>query len=327
MQRHRVLRIAVAVVVLVGALGSGSAVADAATDPGQAEARFVQLINDERASRGLGPLSIDADLVAGARYQADAIRDAGRLFHNPDLGSVTTGWSWIGENVGYGQDVGGLHSAFMASTGHRENILRAGATHVGVGVVVEGGVIWVAQVFMRSDQAASSFVPPFADDDGSPYEGSIIEIADRGITSGCATELYCPYSLVTRAEMASFLVRAFGLSASSRDHFSDDGGSVHEADIDALAAAGVTNGCRPGQYCPSSTVTRGELATFITRALGLPTSTRDYFSDDNGSVHEPAINSIAAAGIASGCATGSFCPTSSVTREQMAGFLANALEH
>lgn len=327
MHRQGVLRIAVAVAVVVGMLGSGPGVADAATDPGQAEARFAQLINDERTARGLQPLAIDADLVAGARYQAGVIRDAGRLFHNADLGSVTTGWSWIGENVGYGSVVDGLHSAFMASTGHRDNILRADATHLGVGVVVDGGVIWVAEVFMRSEQAATSFVPPFADDDGSPYEGSIIEIADRGITSGCATDLYCPYALVTRAEMASFLVRAFGLSASSRDHFSDDGGSVHEADIDALAAAGVTNGCRPGRYCPSSTVTRGELATFITRALGLPATTRDYFSDDDGSVHEAAINSIAAAGIASGCASGSFCPTRSVTREQMAGFLANALEH
>lgn len=327
MHSQRFFRIAIAVTVLLGMLGAGSGVAAAATDPGQAEAGFVQMINDERTARGLQPLAIDADLVAGARFQADAIRDAGRLFHNADLGSVTTGWSWIGENVGYGYDVAGLHAAFMASTGHRENILKADATHVGVGVVVEGGVIWVGQVFMRSQQAVASFVPPFSDDDGSPYEGSIIEIADRGITSGCATELYCPYSLVSRAEMASFLVRAFGLSASSGDHFSDDGGSGHEADINALAAAGVTNGCQPGRFCPSSTVTRGELATFITRALGLPATSRDYFSDDNGSVHEPAINSIAAAGIASGCSSGSFCPTSSVTREQMAGFLANALEH
>ena len=61
------------------------------------------------------------------------------------------------------------------------------------------------------------------------------------------------------------------------------------------------------------------------RALGLQPTSRDYFSDDNGSVHEPAINAVAAAGISTGCSTGKFCPTQSVTREQMAGFLANAL--
>ena len=313
-----------ALAVLIGMVGAGAPSALAATDPGQAEARYVQLINSERTSRGLQPLSVDPDLVAGARYQADAIRDAGRLFHNADLGSVTTGWTWIGENVGYGSGVDSLHAAFMASSGHRANILKADATHVGVGVVVEGSTIWVAEVFMRAQRQAT-FTPPFADDDGSPYEGSIIKIADLGITSGCATDLYCPYASVTRAEMATFLVRAFGLPSSSKDFFSDDTGSTHEAAINALAAAGVTRGCATGAYCPSMTVSRGELATFIARALRLPMTSRDYFWDDNGSVHEPAINSIAAAGIASGCASGSFCPTRSVTREQMAGFLANAL--
>lgn len=302
----------------------GPVPAVAAVDPGNAEAQFIDLINSERTSRGLNALSVDPELTAGARMQAAAIRDAGRLFHNPDLGSVTSGWSWIGENVGYGYDVSNLHQAFMNSSGHRANILRSGATHVGLGVVVDGSTVWVAEVFMTSNQIAS-YTPPFADDDGSPYEPSIIKIADVGITSGCSTELYCPYGLVSRAEMATFLVRAFGLRSSSVDAFSDDGGSVHHASINALAAAGVTNGCQPGRYCPSSTVTRGELATFIMRALRLPTVSRDYFSDDNGSVHEAAINAVAAAGISTGCSATRFCPTQSVTREQMAGFLANAL--
>lgn len=313
-----------AVAVLIGMVGVGTPSAQAGIDPGQAEARYVQLINAERTARGLQPLSVDPDLVAGARYQAQAIRDAGRLFHNPDLGSVTTGWTWIGENVGYGSDVDGLHSAFMASSGHRANILKSGATHVGVGVVVDGATIWVAEVFMTADRQAA-YTPPFADDDGSPYEDSIIKIADLGITSGCATDLYCPYALVTRAEMATFLVRSFGLPSSSKDFFSDDDASPHEAAINALAAAGVTRGCAVGAFCPTMTVTRAELATFIARALRLPTTSRDYFFDDNGSVHEPAINSIAAAGIASGCALGAYCPGRAVTREQMAGFLANAL--
>ncbi len=295
-----------------------------AVDPGNAEAQFIDLINAERTSRGLDALAVDPDLTAGARMQAAAIRDAGRLFHNPDLGSVTTGWTWIGENVGYGYDVANLHDAFMNSSGHRANILKSGATHIGLGVVVDGSTVWVAEVFMTSNRTAA-FTPPFVDDDGSPYEPSIIKIADAGITSGCSTDLYCPYALVSRAQMATFLVRAFGLPSSSADAFSDDGGSGHHASINALAAAGVTKGCEPGRFCPSSTVTRGELATFIMRALNLQPTSRDYFSDDNGSVHEPAINAVAAAGISTGCSAGKFCPTQSVTREQMAGFLANAL--
>lgn len=322
--RRRIRIAALIAVMAVTTTIAGGTPAVGAVDPGKAEAQFIDLINAERTSRGLGPLRVDPELTAGARRQAAAIRDAGRLFHNPDLGSVTTGWSWIGENVGYGQDVSSLHSAFMNSSGHRANILKSGATHVGLGVVVDGATVWVAEVFMTSNRTAS-FTPPFVDDDGSPYEPSIIKIADAGITSGCSTDLYCPYALITRAEMATLLVRAFGLPASSRDAFSDDGASSHHSSINALAAAGVTNGCRTGRYCPTSTVTRGELATFIMRALGLQLSSRDYFSDDNGSVHEPAINAVAAAGISTGCTSGRFCPTQSVTREQMAGFLANAL--
>ncbi|HEY5650382.1 MAG TPA: S-layer homology domain-containing protein [Acidimicrobiia bacterium] len=324
MHRSRRISILVAAMAIMTSMTLGSSPAIAAIDPGSAEAQFIDLINGERTARGLNPLSVDPALTAGARQQAVAIRDAGRLFHNPDLGSVTSGWSWIGENVGYGYDVANLHQAFMDSSGHRANILKSGATHIGLGVVVDGSTVWVVEVFMTSNRTAA-FTPPFADDDGSPYEPAIIKIADAGITSGCSNDLYCPYALVTRAEMATFLVRAFGLPGSSRDAFSDDGGSTHHANINALAAAGVTNGCQVGKYCPNSTLTRGELATFIMRALRLSIPSRDYFSDDNGSVHEPAINAIAAAGISTGCSSGKFCPTQSVTREQMAGFLANAL--
>ena len=321
-RRFRIAVLIAALAILTTTIGLSPAVG--AVDPGNAEAQFIDLINTERTSRGLNALAVDPELTAGARMQAAAIRDAGRLFHNPDLGSVTTGWSWIGENVGYGYDVANLHTAFMNSSGHRANILKSGATHVGLGVVVDGTTVWVAEVFMTSNRTAA-FTPPFVDDDGSPYEPSIIKIADAGITSGCSTDLYCPYALVSRAQMATFLVRAFGIPASSSDAFSDDGGSGHHASINALAAAGVTNGCQPGRFCPSSTVTRGELATFIMRALNLQPTSLDFFSDDNGSVHEPAINAVAAAGISTGCSSGKFCPTQSVTREQMAGFLANAL--
>jgi hypothetical protein len=39
--------------------------------------------------------------------------------------------------------------------------------------------------------------------------------------------------------------------------------------IEALAAAGITGGCAPGSYCPNSPITRGEMAVFLSVALGL----------------------------------------------------------
>lgn len=112
----------------------------------------------------------------------------------------------------------------------------------------------------------------FLDDDTSPFEAEIDALAVAGIATGCGNGLFCPERNVTRAEMASFLVRAFvgdGTFDPVPDAFTDDDGSVHEPDIDRLAAIGVTNGCAEDQYCPHAAVTRAEMASFITRAMGL----------------------------------------------------------
>jgi hypothetical protein len=63
------------------------------------------------------------------------------------------------------------------------------------------------------------------------------------------------------------------------------------------------------------------MASFLARALKLPSTSTDYFTDDSGSPHQGDINRLAAAGITGGCAPGRFCPSANVTREQMAGFL------
>jgi hypothetical protein len=108
--------------------------------------------------------------------------------------------------------------------------------------------------------------------------------------------------------------------------FTDDDGSVHEADINGIAAAGITTGCGPGLYCPSLSVTREQMATFLARALDLTPVTIGPFGDIGGSVHANNINAIAAAGITTGCTPSTFCPTQAVTRDQMATFLVRALD-
>jgi S-layer homology domain len=125
--------------------------------------------------------------------------------------------------------------------------------------------------------------------------------------------------------MASFLARAFDLPASAIDAFGDDTGSVHEANINRLAASGITHGCGPGRYCPHALVTRQEMAAFLARALDLAAAERDYFGDDAGSSHQADINRLAASGITGGCGDSRFCPRSTVTRGQMAAFLHRAL--
>jgi beta-glucanase (GH16 family) len=105
---------------------------------------------------------------------------------------------------------------------------------------------------------------------GGWWVGHVELIAQLGITAGCRAEplRYCPDRPVTRAEMATFLTRAFNLQPGHPAGFTDvDEGSVHAASINAIAAAGVTAGCstEPLRYCPDRPVTRAEMATFLAR--------------------------------------------------------------
>ncbi|MGH2418530.1 MAG: S-layer homology domain-containing protein [Candidatus Limnocylindria bacterium] len=168
-------------------------------------------------------------------------------------------------------------------------------------------------------------IGPFRDIGSSAFIDDILWLADAGITSGCAFERFCPTASVTREQMASFIARALGLQAATQDYFTDDNGSIHESDINKLAAAGITLGCASGQYCPKQLVYRDQMASFLSRALGLADATHDFFTDDNGSVHEGDINRFAAAGVTNGCAPGMYCPRMPVLREQMAAFLRRAL--
>ncbi len=166
---------------------------------------------------------------------------------------------------------------------------------------------------------------PLVDARFSIFDGDIVWLYNAGITKGCSDERFCPDDPVTRGQMAAFLDRALHLAPSATDYFSDDNSSIFEADINALAAAGITKGCTATTFCPNADVTRGQMAAFLVRALGLPGTTNDYFTDDNGTTFESDINRLAAAGITKGCTATTFCPDLNVTRGQMAAFLHRAL--
>lgn len=320
-RRAGVLMVAVAVIALIG-IQALPATADARAD----EERFVELINAERRAHGVGGLVVHPELVEKARRHAARMAAEGRIFHSDDLAEGLDDWNLLGENVGRGGNIETLHQAFMDSPGHRANILRAGYDAVGVGVVWEDGVPYVVEVFMDSiEQLKVQYTPPFVDDDDSVHESDIIALADLGITRGCQRDRYCPDRNVTRAEMATMLVRAFGLTGSSGDIFTDDDASEHESAIETLAHNGVTVGCAPNRFCPDRPVTRGEMASFLVRILGLAPASPAGFTDTAHTVHRRPIDALAAAGITRGCTETKFCPDDNVTRGQLASFLNRAL--
>ena len=110
-------------------------------------------------------------------------------------------------------------------------------------------------------------------------------------------------------------------------------GSTHERAINCLVWWRVASGRSATTYAPSAAVTRDAMAAFVARAISqaepgsLQDQPADAFDDDGGSVHQHAINQLAAAGIVGGTGGGSYSPDRVVTRGQMATFLASAAEH
>ena len=133
--------------------------------------------------------------------------------------------------------------------------------------------VWLARALPGDDPvpAASS---RFADVDPREWWAPHVErLAEMEITVGCnRTPLrFCPGRGVSRGQMASFLVRAFDLEPVEPWGFADIEDSVHSDNINALATAGITVGCKrtPLRFCPAEPVSRAQMATFLARALGL----------------------------------------------------------
>ena len=111
------------------------------------ENEVVRLVNAERQKNGLKPLSADWELSRVARYKSLDMKNKGYFSHtSPTYGSPfemmrSFGISYrsAGENIARGQATPkAVLDAWLASPGHRANILNSSFTHIGVGYVSEG---------------------------------------------------------------------------------------------------------------------------------------------------------------------------------------------
>jgi hypothetical protein len=176
----------------------------------------------------------------------------------------------------------------------------------------------------------------FSDVPASHWAWQHIEsIYNAGITSGCSASplMYCPDKLVTRAEMAVFLLR--GIHGSTYNPPSSTGLIFTDVPVDfwaskwieQLADEGITSGCAPGLYCPNNPITRAQMAIFLLRAkyganYTPPLATGSVFGDVPINEFAAAwIEQLTTEGITSGCGEGNYCPNAVVTRAQMAIFI------
>jgi uncharacterized protein YjiK len=140
-------------------------------------------------------------------------------------------------------------------------------------------------VFLLRAKHGSSYVPPvptgvFQDVPTDYWAAAWIEqLAAEGITGGCSVtpKLYCPTTPVTRDQMAVFLLRAKHgssyvppvLTGVFQDVPTDYWAAAW---IEQLAAEGITGGCSvsPSRYCPTTAVSRDQMAVFLVKTFNLP---------------------------------------------------------
>jgi hypothetical protein len=136
-------------------------------------------------------------------------------------------------------------------------------------------------VFVLLAREGAGYTPPacttprFADvPAASPFCRWVEELARRGVVNGCGGGNYCPAAVVTREEMAVFVLRtldpALTPPACTTPVFADvPPSSPFCRWIEELARRNVVAGCGGGNYCPSAAVTREQMAAFLGAAFGL----------------------------------------------------------
>ncbi len=110
-----------------------------------------RLTNVSRLSRDVHRVSLDREMSELARRHSLKMANSGDLFHTSNPSSYyLKGRSWRswGENVGVtGGTAKDLQKAFMASLGHRQNVLNRSYSKVAIGAVRRDGVLWVTVFF------------------------------------------------------------------------------------------------------------------------------------------------------------------------------------
>jgi len=156
-------------------------------------------------------------------------------------------------------------------------------------------------------------------------------LAGAGVVEGTDGKRYEPDRSITRAELASILVKALNLQAASgKITFKDVTGTEwYSGYIAAACRAGLVKGYEDGTFCPDRTVTREEMAAVLARVsdLGASPDAKLPFTDA-GEVSSWAADSLAAVvseGLIKGYPDGTFQPRGTVTRAECAVMIYRAL--
>ena len=108
-------------------------------------------VNKSRTSRNIRALPTHQQAQKKAQAWAERLAREGRIYHSTLSNGYSSGsWCNLGENVGYGSSLARVHTGFMNSTRHRNNILSTTWNGLGVGVAKRGNTFYVVHEFIRT---------------------------------------------------------------------------------------------------------------------------------------------------------------------------------
>ncbi|MBS6639804.1 MAG: S-layer homology domain-containing protein [Clostridiaceae bacterium] len=166
---------------------------------------------------------------------------------------------------------------------------------------------------------------PFTDvSESAYYYDAVMWAVANGVTNGTSATTFSPDVTVTRAQMVTFLWRAYGSpKATGSNPFADVSADAYYYDAVLWAVAnGITVGTSVTTFSPDAPVTRAQAVTFQWRAAGSPAATGNSFDDVAADAYyAQAVTWAVANGITVGTGAGKFSPDAPVTRAQAVTFL------
>ena len=173
-------------------------------------------------------------------------------------------------------------------------------------------------------------------------KASIIYALDKGWMNGVSSTQFMPDSSMTRAQAAALLVRALDIKTTSvtadKAAFSDITGHWARVEIETAVNAGIMQGVGGGEFEPDAALTREQMAVILDRLMGGADSAENVISEDSGSGagsevvqaefadvdlavstwSYEAIGRMTARGFIEGFPDGTFRPSDTIRRGQMA---------